>query len=229
MANKPKKLTTEEITLILITTFIISVAVIFSITIFFQSSTTSIVKKMIILVVSWFLVFFSAITIKASVLSGDREPNNKDWADVALSSFISVIVIVGSTLLVAEPTIIGRAFENTVGYQLLKKEDLAIALKKIFKQEDGTEIPESLEIGLIITQMFSSDDKQTFNNYITDFNDNKQFHNIIYKGAEEDKNNLYDTFVVKKYNTSMAILASLATIASIITCYNPIKYPWINV
>ena len=178
------------------------------------------------------VVFFSTIAIKASVLSGDRDLNEKDWADAVLSSFISGILIVGSTLVVAETTIVGRAFENTMGLQLIqifKKGDtnLTDSLKQIFKQDDGAELDAQLNIDLIFTQLFSP--KTEFDNYVDNFNSNKQFSNIMMSTDSKLLQTFYENFVVRKNDISTAALASLATIASIITCYKPIISPWINV
>jgi len=232
MANKPKKLKTEEITGILIAIIVVSVLVIFSVIVFFDASVSGIIKKIALFVVCWLLVFFSTIAIKASVLSGDREPNEKDWADAALSSFISVILIVGSTLVVAETTIVGRAFENTIGLQLIqifKKGDINLtdSLKQIFKQDDGGELDAQLNIDLIFTQLFSP--KSEFDNYVQYFNSNKPFSNIKMTTDSIQLGTFYENFVARKNDISTAALASLATIASIITCYKPIISPWINV
>lgn len=232
MANKPKKLKTEEITGILIAIIVVSVLVIFSVIVFFNANMSGIVKKIVLFVVCWLMVFFSTISIKASALSGDREPNEKDWADAALSSFISVILIVGSTLMVAETTIVGRAFENTVGLQLIqifKKGDtnLTDSLKQIFKQDNGNELDSELNIDLIFTQMFSP--KSEFDNYVLYFNSNHPFSNIKMSNDNEKLKTFYENFVARKNDISTAALASLATIASIITCYKPIVSPWINV
>ena len=232
MANKPKKLKTEEITGILIAIIVVSVLVIFSVIVFFNANMSGIVKKIVLFVVCWLMVFFSTISIKASALSGDREPNEKDWADAALSSFISVILIVGSTLMVAETTIVGRAFENTVGLQLIqifKKGDtnLTDSLKQIFKQDNGNELDSELNIDLIFTQMFSP--KTEFDDYIQYFNTQKPFPNVAMTLDTEKTNAFYENFVIRKNDISTAALASLATTAAILTCYKPIISPWINV
>ena len=236
MANKPRKISSGEITGILIATIVASILVIFSVILFFDANMSGIVKKMVLFVVCWLLVFFSTIAIKASVLSGDRDLNEKDWADAVLSSFISGILIVGSTLVVAETTIVGRAFENTVGLQLIqifKKGDknLTESLREIFKQDGGNVLDSNLNIDLIFTQMFSP--KSEFDGYVQSFNSNKQFSNIIMSTMSDDDTTLlqtfYENFVVRKNDISTASLASLATVASIITCYKPIISPWINV
>lgn len=240
MANKPRKISSGEITGILIATIVASILVIFSVILFFDANMSGIVKKMVLFVVCWLLVFFSTIAIKASVLSGDRDLNEKDWADAALSSFISGILIVGSTLVVAETTIVGRAFENTVGLQLIqifKKGDknLTESLREIFKQDGGNELKSDLKIDLdsdlnidlIFTQLFSP--KTEFENYVQYFNSKKPFLNIKMSTDTKLLQTFYENFVVRKNDISTAALASLATVASIITCYKPIISPWINV
>jgi hypothetical protein len=234
MANpKPKKLKTSDINAILIGTIVVSILVVFSVIVFFDSTTSGIIKKIGLFVVCWLLVFFSTIAIKAGALSGDRELNNKDWADATLSSFISSILIVGSTLMVAETTIVGRAFENTVGLQLInffKKGDkkLTESLKQICKQSDGiAELNPELNIDLIFTQMFSP--KTEFDNYIENFNTQKPFSNVAIIQDTEKTNAFYENFVIRKNDISTAALASLATTAAILTCYKPIISPWINV
>ena len=232
MANKPRKISSGEITGILISIIVASILVIFCVILFFDANMSGIVKKIVLFVVCWLLVFFSTIAIKASVLSGDRDLNEKDWADAVFSSFISGILIVGSTLVVAETTIVGRAFENTVGLQLIqifKKGDtnLTDSLKQIFKQNDGADLDSELNIDLIFTQLFSP--KTEFDNYVDNFNSNKQFSNIMMSTDSKLLQTFYENFVVRKNDISTAALASLATIASIITCYKPIISPWINV
>ena len=87
---------------------------------------------------------------------------------------------------------------------------------------------QNFDINLIITQMFSSDNKQEFNEYIQNFNEANQFNGVTLK-KDATTNNLYDNFVVKKNDVSKATLASLATIIALYTSYMPITTPWINV
>jgi hypothetical protein len=232
MANKPRKISSGEITGILISIIVASILVIFCVILFFDANMSGIVKKIVLFVVCWLLVFFSTIAIKASVLSGDRDLNEKDWADAVFSSFISGILIVGSTLVVAETTIVGRAFENTVGLQLIqifKKGDqnLTESLRGIFTKIDGTPLNPELNIDLIFTQMFSP--QKEFDDYIQYFNTQKPFPDVAIIQNTDKTNVFYENFVIRKNDISTAALASLATIASIITCYKPIISPWINV
>lgn len=196
------------------------VLIIFNVIIIFVSVITfKKTNSLFLLVFIWVFVFGSIFAVKASV---EKEIKNKDIVDTLLSTFLSVFLVVGSTLLAAQPTIIGRAFENTVGYLWINNDTLATEMANVFDK------PPNLDINLIITQMFSSDNKQEFNEYIQNFNEANQFNGVTLK-KDVATNNLYDNFVVKKNDVSKATLASLATIVAMYISYMPISTPWINV
>ena len=203
------------ITALFIVLIIFNVIIIFVSVITFKKT-----NSLFLLVFIWVFVFGSIFAVKASV---DKEIKNKDIVDTLLSTFLSVFLIVGSTLLAAQPTIIGRAFENTVGYLWINNDTLATEMANVFNKPTN-----ELDINLIITQMFSSDNKQEFNEYIQNFNEANQFNGVTLK-KDATTNNLYDNFVVKKNDVSKATLASLATIIALYTSYMPITTPWINV
>ena len=170
------------------------------------------------------LVFVSIIGIKAAVLSGKRDINTKDLADIAVSTIISVSLVVGSTMMASSKIeIISRAFENTLGYWWINNDTLAQEMANVFNK------PAELNINLIITQMFTTDYKKEFDNYIQNFNVAQQFSGVTVKENDVDTTNLYDNFVVKKNLISKATVASLATIIAMYTSYMPITTPWINV
>ena len=102
-----------------------------------------------------------AIILKSIVLSGDREINNKDASNIFLSSFLSTMLIIGSTMLsINYVPIVGRAFENTVGYWWINNDELANALNAVFDNKTGQ------NINLIATQLFyDSNDTDTQNFY----------------------------------------------------------------
>jgi|LauGreDrversion4_2_1035121.scaffolds.fasta_scaffold16587_3 hypothetical protein len=175
-------------------------------------------NSLFLLFLIWIFVFGSIFAVKASA---EKEIKNKDIVDTLISTFLSVFLIVGSTLLAAQPTIIGRAFENTVGYWWINNDTLATEMANVFNKPTN-----ELDINLIVTQMFSSDDKQEFNDYIKNFNEANQFNGVTFKNVPTT--NLYDNFVVKKNDVSKATLASLATIVALYTSYMPITTPWIN-
>ena len=175
-------------------------------------------NSLFLLFLIWIFVFGAIFAVKASA---EKEIKNKDIVDTLISTFLSVFLIVGSTLLAAQPTIIGRAFENTVGYWWINNDTLATEMANVFNKPTN-----ELDINLIVTQMFSSDDKQEFNDYIKNFNEANQFNGVTFKNVPTP--HLYDNFVVKKNDVSKATLASLATIVALYTSYMPITTPWIN-
>jgi hypothetical protein len=224
MVDKTKKLTTAEIILIFVSIVLFDVAVVIGAASFG-------VNSIFLLIMIWGLVMFSMITMKAIILSGDRDIKNKDWRDVSLTSFISVSLIVGSTLLVAQPTIIGRAFENTVGYWAIDSDELTEINKAVFQSANGG------NYNLIATQLFSDDNRIQFNEYLKKMaTGDSPFSGVssIYQegydttDAELPINKLYE-MVVKKYNISRGVIAGLATIVAMYACYMPMKNPWINV
>jgi hypothetical protein len=226
MVDKTKKLTTSEIILIFVSIVIFDVAIVIGAASFG-------VNSIFLLIMIWGLVMFSMITMKAIILSGDRDIKNKDWRDVSLTSFISVSLIVGSTLLVAQPTIIGRAFENTVGYWAIDSDELTDITKGVFSSTNGG----TYNYNLIATQLFADDNRAQFNEYLKKMTtDDGPFkgvsssyqENYDTTDAELPINKLYE-MVVKKYNISRGVIAGLATIAAMYTCYMPMKNPWINV
>jgi hypothetical protein len=226
MANKSKKLSTGEITGIFIALIIFNVGIIIG-------AATVGVSSIMLLLMIWGLVLFSMIAMKAIILTGDRDIKNKDWQDVLLTSFVSVLLIVGSSLLVAQPTIIGRAFENTVGYLIIDSEELTNITKSFFKSTNGA----NYNYNLIATQLFSDDNRIQFDTYLSKMvSDDSQFKGVSADytegydrgNAELPINKLYE-MVVKKYNLSKGVIASLATIAAMYTCFMPMKNPWINI
>lgn len=226
MANKSKKLSTGEITGIFIALIIFNVGIIIG-------AATVGVSSIMLLLMIWGLVLFSMIAMKAIILTGDRDIKNKDWQDVLMTSFISVLLIVGSSLLVAQPTIIGRAFENTVGYLIIDSEKLTNITKSFFKSTNGA----NYNYNLIATQLFSDDNRTQFDTYLSKMvSDDSPFKGVSADytegydrgNAELPINKLYE-MVVKKYNLSKGVIASLATIAAMYTCFMPMKNPWINI
>jgi regulatory protein YycI of two-component signal transduction system YycFG len=94
----------------------------------------------------------------------------------------------------------------------------------------NTDDNEKYNLNLIITQLFSDEKREQFDNYLK----NIPFKHIKYEFADYDKENtelpinqLYEK-VVQKYKISKASLISLATIITMYVCYMPMKYPWIN-
>ena len=165
------------------------------------------INSLLLLLIIWILVFFSAIILKAVMISGDRELENKDWRDISLSTLIAVFLIVGPTLLLAQPTIIGRAFENTVGYWWISS-DLTDATNKVFRNNANA----NYNYNIIATQLFSDN----FDTYLENMNTPDNPFKGITVNPEANVGTLRK-LVAKKYNVSKGVLASLATIVALYT------------
>jgi hypothetical protein len=182
----------------------------------------------VLLVLIWIIVFVFTILIKSQIVADERDINNTDITNILQSSLLTVFVIIGSSLFsINYISIIGRAFENTVGYWWVDNDSLSEITQKLFSTDDN----EKYNLNLIITQLFSDEKREQFDNYLK----NIPFKHIKYEFAENyDKENtelpinqLYEK-VVQKYKISKASLISLATIITMYVCYMPMKYPWIN-
>jgi hypothetical protein len=161
------------------------------------------INSLLLLVIIWILVFFSMIILKSVM---DKELENKDWRDISLSTLISVFLIVGPTLLLAQPTIIGRAFENTVGYWWISS-DLTEATNAVFSSEAN------YNYNVIATQLFSDN----FDEYLGKMTPNNELNPFKGITASIDSAELLRELVAKKYNVSKGVLASLATIIALYT------------
>jgi hypothetical protein len=174
------------------------------------------------LVLIWVIMAILAIILKSIVLSGDREINNKDAGNIFLSSFLSTMLIIGSTMLsINYVPIVGRAFENTVGYWRINNDELSNALNAVFNNKTGQ------NINLIATQLFYDTDIQNFYNNISKIT---QFSNVepnISSISVDDIKiiTLYEIILSKK-NISEATVVSLAAIAAFYSSYVPIINPW---
>lgn len=213
---------TNSITILFTALILITVAIIFIIV----NSITS--NSFVLLVLIWIIVFVFTILIKSQIVADERDINNTDITNILQSSLLTVFVIIGSSLFsINYISIIGRAFENTVGYWWVDNDSLSEITQKLFSTDDN----EKYNLNLIITQLFSDEKREQFDNYLK----NIPFKHIQYEFAENyDKENtelpinqLYEK-VVQKYKISKASLISLATIITMYVCYMPMKYPWIN-
>jgi hypothetical protein len=111
--------------------------------------------------------------------------------------------------------IIGRAFENTVGYFFINNDDLSQLMSKIFKSQSGAKY----DYNVLITQMF---DDTSPENYL----DKTTLKDIVKQDNEPSETSLRElsAFVSKKHSISEATFVSLATIVSSLICFLPIIY-----
>ncbi len=151
------------------------------------------------------MVLGALFTVKYSI--NKKETKSKDLVDILLSSFVSVFLIVGSTLAVSSSTIVGRAFENTIGYWWINNEELTEITKSLFSS--------SMEhnYNIIATQLFYDPEKTQFNSYLAKMSGQENpFPGVKYV-AGENTEKLFN-MITKKNSVSKAVMASLATIIS---------------
>jgi hypothetical protein len=219
MANKKEKVPIEWVNVIFFVFLAILVGIVFLV--------NGKMPSVMFLILIWIMLSVLTIILKATVLSGEREINNKEAGDIFLSSFISSLLIIGSTMMTVNYIpIIGRAFENTVGYWFINNEELANALSNVFTK------PEGLDINLIATQLFYDSNDSDTKNFYDKIQSLKQFPGVIPKTDIDSDNkfirDLYD-IIINKNTKSQATIVSLAAIAAMYISYMPIKKPWINI
>ena len=217
MANKKEKIPLDWVNIIFYLFAAILAAIVFTI--------NDKMHAVLFLVLIWVIMAILAIILKSIVLSGDREINNKDASNIFLSSFLSTMLIIGSTMLsINYVPIVGRAFENTVGYWWINNDELANALNAVFDNKTGQ------NVNLIATQLFYDSNDTDNQNFYNNIGKITQFSNVVpnISGIDIDHikiNTLYD-IIISKNKISEATLISLAAIASFYTSYVPITIPW---
>jgi len=218
MANKKEKVPLEWVNIIFFVFLLVLAGIVFLL--------NGKMHALLFLVLIWITMAILIIILKAIVLSGDREINNKEAGSIFLSSFISTLLIIGSTMLTANQIpIIGRAFENTVGYWFINNEELKTGLANVFENTSGNE-----NINLIATQLFYNADIKKFYENLQSIT---QFTNIkpkVINDLDTDKSvESLQNIILNKNTKSHATIVSLAAIAAMYTSYMPIIKPWINI
>ena len=218
MADKKQRIPLEWVNVIYFIFIIILVAIIYGI--------NNKMHAILFLTILWITMAILAIILKAIVLSGDREINSKEASDIFLSSFLSTLLIIGSTMMsINYIPIVSRAFENTVGYWWINNDDLSNALNQVFNKSDADQ-----NINLIATQLFCDkyDNDSKKNDAMNTFSQNvmkvNQFAGITPKN-ELNVAPLYEIILKKKYISEVTLI-SLATIGAFFTSYLPITIPW---
>ena len=231
MANKKEKISSDWVNIIFYLFAAILAAIVFTI--------NDKMHAVLFLVLIWIIMAILAIILKSIVLSGDREIDNKDASNIFVSSFLSTMLIIGTTMLsINYVPIVGRAFENTVGYWWINNDELANALNAVFDNKTGQ------NINLIATQLFYDSNDTDTQNFYNNINKITQFLNVKPKIDSTVRtipdaisgnlvpdiddpiiHTLYD-IIISKNKISEATLISLAAIASFYTSYIPITIPW---
>jgi hypothetical protein len=167
-------------------------------------------NELLILAIIFGACIAFTIGLKAMVLEDDRNINEKDVGDIALNATIAVLSIVGSTMaLIMQRPLIGRAFENTVGYKWINWNE---AINNVFVTTPG------YDYSIIATQLF--DDQMDVNKVAS------MFSGITVQPKPNTE--LLEQLVTKKHNISKATLISLATVVAFYISYLPVWKPWIR-
>lgn len=167
-------------------------------------------RNSILVVLIWIITSCITIIIKSTIGKGFNI-----GSAFLLNLFSVAVVIVPLLIIFYMFPIIGRAFENTVGYFFINNDDLSQLMSKIFKSQSGA----TYDYNVLITQMF---DDMSPGNYL----DKTTMKDIVKQDNEpsEESLNVLSAFVSKKHSISEATFVSLATIVSSLICFLPIIY-----
>jgi hypothetical protein len=167
-------------------------------------------RNSILVVLIWIITSCITIIIKSTIGKGFN------IGSAFLLNLFSVAVIIVPLLIIFYMfPIIGRAFENTVGYFFINNDDLSQLMSKIFKSQSGA----TYDYNVLITQMF---DDTSPGNYL----DMTTMKDIVKQDNEPSDASMKElsAFVSKKHSISEATFVSLATIVSSLICFLPIIY-----
>lgn len=162
------------------------------------------------------------IGLKAIVLENDRSLNEKDVGDIVLNASIAVLSIVGTMLaFISQRPLIGRAFENTVGYKWIEMfSGLTEVMNSVFQGSPG------YDYNILATQLF--DDQLTDNQKtVEQLNAVAAMFNGVTVNSGANLEQL-QAVITKKRIISEATLTSLATIIAFYISYLPVWKPWIR-
>lgn len=156
------------------------------------------------------------IGIKAIVIEDDRSLNEKDIGDIVLNGLLAVFSVVGTMMaFISQRPLIGRAFENTVGYKWIEMFGLNDAINGVFTGNSG------YNYNIIATQLF--DDQMTSENLNSVAS---MFSGVsVVPNAQTEP---LQKLIAKKRIVSEATLISLATIIAFYISYLPVWKPWIR-
>lgn len=171
---------------------------------------SALTRNGILVVLIWLITSSITIVIKSTI--------GKDFnvGSAFLLNLFSVGVIVVPLLFILYTfPIIGRAFENTIGYFFINNDDLTTVMRKIFKSQSGA----PYDFNVLITQMF---DDGTLDNYL----DTMALKDIVKQEDEPSQESLATLreIVGKKHSMSEATFVSLATVVASLICFLPVVY-----
>jgi hypothetical protein len=167
----------------------------------------------VVVILIWLITSCITIIIKSTIGKGFN------IGSAFLLNLFSVAVIIVPLLIIFYMfPIIGRAFENTIGYFFINNDSLTEVTNKIFKSNSDN----TYDFNNLITQMFDDNTPQSYLDRIK-----LSFKDIVVKNDDTDYNKNLDTlqeFLIKKHSISEATFVSLATIVSSLICFLPVLY-----
>jgi hypothetical protein len=171
---------------------------------------SALTRNGILIVIIWLITSCITIVIKSTI--------GKDFniGSAFLLNLFSVGVIVVPLLFILYTfPIIGRAFENTIGYFFINNDELSTVMSKIFKSQSGA----PYDFNVLITQMF---DDGTLQNYL----DTMALKDIVKQEDEPSPDSLktLQEIIGKKHSMSEATFVSLGTVVASLICFLPVVY-----
>lgn len=166
---------------------------------------SALTRNGILVVLIWLITSSITIVIKSTI---GKEFN---VGSAFLLNLFSVGVIVVPLLFILYMfPIIGRAFENTIGYFFINNDELRALMTTIFKPGAP------YDYNVLVTQMFDDGSLQTYLDTISLEKQEKQ-------PTEENLKSLQE-FVGRKHTMSEAAFVSLGTIVASLICFLPVVY-----
>jgi hypothetical protein len=167
-------------------------------------------RNSILAILIWLITSCITIVIRSTI----GKEYNIGYAFLLNLFAVGVIVVPLLFILYMFP-IIGRAFENTIGYFFINNDKLSELMNKIFKSQTGVQY----DYNVLITQMFDDMNPQ---NYL----DTIPLKDIVKQDNEPTDENIKSLkeFISKKHSVSEATFVSLATIVSSLICFLPVLY-----
>jgi hypothetical protein len=171
---------------------------------------STLMRNSIIVILVWLITSSITIVIKSTI--------GKDFnvGSAFLLNLFSVGVIVVPLLFILYTfPIIGRAFENTIGYFFINNDELSTVMSNIFMSKTNT----PYDFNVLITQMF---DDGTLKNYL----DTIDLNDIVTREDQPSDENMktLSEIVGKKHSMSEATFVSLASVVASLICFLPVVY-----
>jgi len=175
---------------------------------YFFKIESALTRNGILVVLIWLITSCITIVIKSTI--------GKDFnivSAILLNLFSVGVIVVPLLFILYMFPIIGRAFENTIGYFFINNEELSTVMRKIFKSDAR------YDLNVLITQMF---DDGTLKNYL----DTMAVKDVVKQEDQPSEENMkaLSEIVGKKHSMSEATFVSLASDVASLICFLPVVY-----